>query len=67
MSKNVRAETHPLSKFHENLFSSFHVIQLTKKLTSGHGWKHNLLGGGNYAMNDDINANYKSETVNYAT
>ena len=40
------AENHPPSKFHGNLLGSFCIIQLTNQLTSGHGWKHNIVGRG---------------------
>ena len=40
------AENHPPSKFHGNLLGSFCIIQLTNQLTSGHGWKHNVVGRG---------------------
>lgn len=43
----IWAETFPQSKFCRSPFCGFCVIQLTNQPTNGHGWKLNLLGGGN--------------------
>lgn len=60
-------KTHPVFRFCENLFSSFHVILLTNQPINGHTWKHNLLSGANnvtvvlsliFIINNEDEVNY---------